>query len=101
MFWFDGYRSFLRLPLDLSLACSIEVKAWTSKRIFKASTEAQAPHFSRLNLFSSSFSDVMVLNDIIEQAAGRHSRASDHGGEIFALCHSMFFPKCLTVYQLQ
>lgn len=24
--------------------------------------------------------DVMVLNDIIEQAAGRHSRASDHGG---------------------
>lgn len=24
----------------------------------------------------------MVLNDIIEQAAGRHSRASDHGGEI-------------------
>lgn len=22
----------------------------------------------------------MVLNDIIEQAAGRHSRASDHGG---------------------
>jgi hypothetical protein len=29
------------------------------------------------------FADVMVLNDIIEQAAGRHSRASDHGGEIF------------------
>lgn len=28
--------------------------------------------------------DVMVLNDIIEQAAGRHSRASDHGGEICA-----------------
>ena len=25
--------------------------------------------------------DVMVLNDIIEQAAGRHSRASEHGGE--------------------
>lgn len=25
--------------------------------------------------------DVMVLNDIIEQAAGRHSRASDHGGK--------------------
>lgn len=25
-------------------------------------------------------SDVMVLNDIIEQAAGRHSRASDRGG---------------------
>lgn len=24
----------------------------------------------------------MVLNDIIEQAAGRHSRASDHGGKI-------------------
>lgn len=24
--------------------------------------------------------DVMVLNDIIEQAAGRHSRASDRGG---------------------
>lgn len=28
------------------------------------------------------FLDVMVLNDIIEQAAGRHSRASDHGGKI-------------------
>lgn len=26
-------------------------------------------------------SDVMVLNDIIEQAAGRHSRASDRGGK--------------------
>lgn len=26
--------------------------------------------------------DVMVLNDIIEQAAGRHSRASDHGGKL-------------------
>lgn len=26
--------------------------------------------------------DVMVLNDIIEQAAGRHSRASDHGGNL-------------------
>lgn len=25
----------------------------------------------------------MVLNDIIEQAAGRHSRASDHGGKNF------------------
>ena len=23
----------------------------------------------------------MVLNDIIEQAAGRHSRGSDHGGK--------------------
>lgn len=27
--------------------------------------------------------DVMVLNDIIEQAAGRHSRTSDHGGKCF------------------
>lgn len=27
------------------------------------------------------FLDVMVLNDIIEQAAGRHSRASEHGGK--------------------
>lgn len=27
------------------------------------------------------FADVMVLNDIIEQAAGRHSRASDRGGK--------------------
>lgn len=27
------------------------------------------------------FADVMVLNDIIEQAAGRQSRASDHGGK--------------------
>lgn len=27
----------------------------------------------------------MVLNDIIEQAAGRHSRASDHGGKIHEL----------------
>lgn len=26
--------------------------------------------------------DVMVLNDIIEQAAGRHSRGSDQGGEM-------------------
>lgn len=25
--------------------------------------------------------DVMVLNDIIEQAAGRQSRDSDHGGK--------------------
>lgn len=25
--------------------------------------------------------DVMVLNDIIEQAAGRHSQTSDHGGK--------------------
>lgn len=25
--------------------------------------------------------DVMVLNDIIEQAAGRQSRADDHGGK--------------------
>lgn len=29
------------------------------------------------------FADVMVLNDIIEQA-GRHSRASDHGGKYLA-----------------
>lgn len=28
-----------------------------------------------------SFLDVMVLNDIIEQAAGRHSQTSDHGGK--------------------
>jgi voltage-gated sodium channel type II alpha len=27
--------------------------------------------------------DVMVLNDIIEQAAGRHSRASDHGATTY------------------
>lgn len=27
--------------------------------------------------------DVMVLNDIIEQAAGRQSHASDHGGNFF------------------
>ncbi|EDO63520.1 AGAP004707-PB [Anopheles gambiae str. PEST] len=27
--------------------------------------------------------DVMVLNDIIEQAAGRHSRASDHGVSVY------------------
>lgn len=26
--------------------------------------------------------DVMVLNDIIEQAAGRHSRASERGGKL-------------------
>jgi hypothetical protein len=26
----------------------------------------------------------MVLNDIIEQAAGRHSRASEHGGKYSA-----------------
>lgn len=26
----------------------------------------------------------MVLNDIIEQAAGHHSRASDHGGMQFS-----------------
>lgn len=43
----------------------------------------------------------MVLNDIIEQAAGRHSRASDHGGEIFA--HVNFFGvfTALMIYQLQ
>ena len=29
----------------------------------------------------SMLADVMVLNDIIEQAAGRHSRASDRGGK--------------------
>lgn len=29
--------------------------------------------------------DVMVLNDIIEQAAGRHSRASDRGGKFYLL----------------
>lgn len=29
--------------------------------------------------------DVMVLNDIIEQAAGRHSRASDRGGKFYML----------------
>lgn len=29
----------------------------------------------------------MVLNDIIEQAAGRHSRASNHEGEI---CTNLF-----------
>lgn len=34
------------------------------------------------SLKSPEFIDVMVLNDIIEQAAGRHSRASDHGGKI-------------------
>ena len=27
----------------------------------------------------------MVLNDIIEQAAGRHSRASDRGGKFYFL----------------
>ena len=32
-------------------------------------------------ILSSEISDVMVLNDIIEQAAGRHSRGSEHGGE--------------------
>lgn len=31
----------------------------------------------------------MVLNDIIEQAAGRHSRASDHGGEFFVNAEAM------------
>lgn len=30
------------------------------------------------------FADVMVLNDIIEQAAGRQSRASDHGGMYYS-----------------
>lgn len=29
--------------------------------------------------------DVMVLNDIIEQAAGRHSRASDRGGKVICV----------------
>lgn len=29
--------------------------------------------------------DVMVLNDIIEQAAGRQSHASDHGGNFLFL----------------
>ncbi|EDS27197.1 voltage-gated sodium channel [Culex quinquefasciatus] len=36
--------------------------------------------------------DVMVLNDIIEQAAGRHSRASDHGGPLCVpLCSFVHF----------
>lgn len=35
--------------------------------------------------------DVMVLNDIIEQAAGRHSRASDHGGELLRNSTRCFF----------
>lgn len=35
--------------------------------------------------FSELFADVMVLNDIIEQAAGRQSGASDHGGKRFYL----------------
>lgn len=30
--------------------------------------------------FFNFITDVMVLNDIIEQAAGRQSRASEHGG---------------------
>lgn len=32
--------------------------------------------------FNWLLADVMVLNDIIEQAAGRHSRASDRGGKL-------------------
>jgi len=34
--------------------------------------------FYKFNLF---LADVMVLNDIIEQAAGHQSQASDHGGK--------------------
>lgn len=34
------------------------------------------------------FSDVMVLNDIIEQAAGRQSRGSDQGGKY--IIHFLF-----------
>lgn len=32
----------------------------------------------------------MVLNDIIEQAAGRQSGASDHGGKPYALLEHPF-----------
>lgn len=32
----------------------------------------------------------MVLNDIIEQAAGRHSGASEHGGNFFQTLVSIF-----------
>lgn len=35
--------------------------------------------------------DVMVLNDIIEQAAGRQSHASDHGGNFFIEKNLLFF----------
>jgi hypothetical protein len=49
----------------------------------------------------------MVLNDIIEQAAGRHSRASEHGGEceivseqikiilLYIYIHFIHYLKCL------
>lgn len=43
----------------------------------------------------------MVLNDIIEQAAGRHSRASDHGGETFARANFFGVFTALIIYQLQ
>lgn len=33
----------------------------------------------------------MVLNDIIEQAAGRHSGASEHGGKFWLLNYLIIF----------
>lgn len=39
-------------------------------------------HFFLIIKYVIQIADVMVLNDIIEQAAGRHSRASDRGGKM-------------------
>lgn len=39
------------------------------------------------------FVDVMVLNDIIEQAAGRQSETSDHGGKSLYIFNCNNVPK--------
>lgn len=59
-------------------------KSKSTENIEKHQKTKFRTHSKQINLiiFHLPILDVMVLNDIIEQAAGRHSRASDHGGEV-------------------
>lgn len=43
----------------------------------------------------------MVLNDIIEQAAGRHSRASEHGGQCLLYHLDNFVCKIFLFYLIK
>lgn len=49
-------------------------------------------HSSQFFQSNSLISDVMVLNDILEQATGRQSRASDHGGKYWVLWRCVYQP---------
>lgn len=66
-------------PFIEEAAQSTTVVDMKGKLLVKETTIENSTLIKLHNSFSCS--DVMVLNDIIEQAAGRHSRASDHGGE--------------------